>query len=57
LTLGNFGVTIKDTGLTLGMLFLAGMAVSREPAHKNEYIRVGEFLKSVSIDASELQPA
>jgi hypothetical protein len=33
------------------------MAVSREPAHKNEYIRVGEFLKSVSIDASELQPA
>ncbi len=56
-TLGNFGVTIKDGRLTLGMLFLAGMAVSREPANKSEYERVGEFVKSVSIDASELLPA
>ena len=54
-TLGNFGVTIKDAGLTLGMLFLAGMAVSRELAGKSEYIRVGEFVKSVPIDADELQ--
>jgi hypothetical protein len=54
-TLGNFGVTIKDAGLTLGMLFLAGMAVSRELAGKSEYIRVGEFVKSVPIDVNELQ--
>jgi hypothetical protein len=54
-TLGDFGVTIKDAKLTLGMLFLAGMAVSREPGHKNEYIRVGEFVKSVPIDAEELE--
>jgi hypothetical protein len=55
-TLGNFGVTIKDEGLTLGVLFLACMAVSREPA-KKEYIRLGEFVRSIPIDASELQPA
>ena len=54
-TLGSFGVTIKDAGLTLGMLFLAGMAVSRELAGKSEYIRVGEFVKSMPIDADKLQ--
>jgi len=54
-TLGSFGVTIKDAGLTLGMLFLAGMAVSRELASKSEYIRIGEFVKSVPIDLEELQ--
>ncbi|MGA2616594.1 MAG: hypothetical protein ABSF26_03230 [Thermoguttaceae bacterium] len=56
-TLGDFGVTIKDEGLTLGMLFLACMAVSRESVNKSEYIRLGEFVKSVPFDASELQPA
>jgi hypothetical protein len=48
-------VTIKDARLTLGMLFLARMAVSRELAGKSEYIRVGEFVKSVPVDADELQ--
>ncbi|MGA2621799.1 MAG: hypothetical protein ABSF26_29715 [Thermoguttaceae bacterium] len=56
LTLGNFGVTIKDAGFTLGTLFLGCMAVSREPA-RHEYERLGEFVKSIPFDASELQPA
>ena len=54
-TLGSFGATIQDAELTLGMLFLAGMAVSRELTSKNEYIRIGEFVKSVPVDANDFQ--
>jgi len=56
-TLGSFGVTITDEDLTLGMLFLAGMAVSKDPAHKNEYVRIGELARSVRLDPKEFQPA
>ena len=34
---------------------MVGMAVSRKLAGKSEYIRVGEFVKSVPIDAYEIQ--
>ena len=53
-TLGNFGVMIRDQELTLGMLFLAGMAVSKTPESKENYEAIGKRTKDVAFDAKKL---
>ncbi len=56
-TLGAFGGTALDPPQTLGVFFLGGMAVSREPQHKERYRELGEATKTIPFDAQELQLA
>jgi len=53
-TLGDFGVTIREKGLMLSMLFLAGMAVSKTPESKEQYELIGKQTAHVPLDAEAL---
>jgi hypothetical protein len=54
-TLGNFGFTLSDGHITLGMLFLAGMAATRNVTDRGHYEKFGRETRGVPLDVAELQ--
>jgi hypothetical protein len=58
-TLGSFSIKIKDQNqdITLGMLFLAGMAASNDPNNRDEYRKIGHRTRNIFVKKRELQPA
>jgi hypothetical protein len=55
-TLGSFSVVIEDSKISLGLLFLAGMAVSKS-SEKSQYEEIGRRTKNILVDRQELQSA
>ena len=55
--LGDFGLFfIEDGSLRLGMIFMACMAASPQPAARKQYLQLGKIAGETPISAKELEP-
>lgn len=54
--LGDFGLILEDKSVKLGMIFMACMASTPEPASKKRYLELGRAAGEATITAKELEP-
>ncbi len=54
---GDFGITVDDGQIKLGLFFFVGAALAQNEAQKKRYHEIGQIAKDVTLDAKELQTA
>jgi len=55
-TMGHFGLTVEEPPISLGVLFLAGMAVSGGDRQSRKYYEtIGERTRNIPLPARQLQ--
>jgi hypothetical protein len=56
-TAGDFGVTLDDGAVQLGLFFFIGAAMAKDEAQKKRYEELARIAKDATLDRSELQIA
>jgi len=53
--LGDFGLVIQDKTVRLGMIFMACMAASPQPASRGRYLELGKVARQTTIPTKEFE--
>jgi len=56
-TAGNFGVTVDNGALPLGLFFFVGAALAKDDVQKKRYEELGRLAKHATLDRKDLQSA
>jgi hypothetical protein len=56
-TAGDFGVTLDDGAVQLGLFFFTGATMAKDEMQKKRYAELARMTKDVTLDRRELQPA
>ena len=56
-TAGDFGVSLDDGAVRLGVFFFVGASLAKDEGQRNRYAEIGREAKDVEMDRKELQGA